>query len=244
MGIRQVNIGQYINPGQTSIVSLQSLDPLYLEFYIPEQMHKKIHLNQKITFSVEAFPNVLFEGTISAINSKIDLNTHNVLIQATLPNCPAQAMEEITKSPLVTVSQEVRGPKTIVHCATDTNSKNHIKNFAFIPGMFAAITIPQPAEPNTVVVPSTAVSYSLYGNAVYVIEKNKKDDKGADVLTVNRIFVTTGEQQGNYTVIKKGLKAGQMVVSTGDLKLQNGTPVVINNSVVLNGESNPDSLKQ
>ena len=52
------------------------------------------------------------------------------------------------------------------------------------------------------------------------------------------------EQQGNYTVIKKGLKAGQLVVSTGDLKLQNGTRVVINNSVTLRDVTNPDDLGQ
>jgi len=96
--------------------------------------------------------------------------------------------------------------------------------------MFASINIGQPAEPNTVIVPST---YSLYGNSIYVIEKNKegkKNKEGEDVLVVNRVFVTTGEQRGNYTVIKKGIKPGQVVVSTGDLKLQNGTSVVINNS--------------
>jgi membrane fusion protein (multidrug efflux system) len=247
LGIRQVNLGQYISPGQTSIVSLQSLDPLYIEFYLPEQLYKRIHLNQALSFSVEEFPNTLFEGTISAINSKIDLNTHNVLIQATLPNCPAEAMQEPTKSPLIKTHKEVRGSKTIISCNTELNIKNQVKQYVFIPGMFAAIDIQQPAEPNTIVVPSTAVSYSLYGNAVYVIEKNKegtKDKDGHDILTVNRIFVTTGEQQGNYTVIKKGIKAGQLVVSTGDLKLQNGTPVVINNSVVLDEVSDPTKLGQ
>lgn len=247
LGIRQVNLGQYISPGQTSIVSLQSLDPLYLEFYLPEELYKRIHLNEKIMFSVEEFPNALFEGTISAVNSKIDLNTHNVLIQATLPNCPSLAIKNPEKSPLIKTRTEKRGSKLIVTCNSDLNKKNQIKNFVFIPGMFSAIEISQPKEPGTVIVPSTAVSYSLYGNAVYIIEKNKegkKNKENQNVLVVNRIFVTTGEQQGNYTVIKKGVKAGQLVVSTGDLKLQNGTPVVINNSVKLNNEIDPDGLGQ
>lgn len=247
LGIRQVNLGQYVTPGQTSVVSLQSLDPLYLEFYIPEQLYKKVKVNQTIAFSVEEFPNTLFEGTISAINSKIDLNTHNVLIQATLPNCPAPAIKDPTKSPLVKTHKEVRGSKLVVNCNSELNRQNKIKDYVFIPGMFSSIEIPQPAEPNTVIVPSTAVSYSLYGNSIYIIEKNpegKKNQDGSDQLIVNRVFVTTGEQQGNFTVVKKGIKAGQLVVSTGDLKLQNGTPVVINNSVQLDTVGNPDTMGQ
>lgn len=244
LGIRQVNLGEYINPGQTAIVSLQSLDPLYLQFYLPEQLYKRIKLDQKITFSVEEFPNTLFEGTISALNSKVDLSTHNVQVQALLPNCPADAIKDPTKSPLIKTRQETRGSKLIVTCNTDLNLKDKIRNFVFIPGMFSSIEIPQPVEPNTVIVPSTAVSYSLYGNSVYLIEKNKDSKKGMEILTVNRVFVTTGEQQGNYTVIKKGVKAGQLVVSTGDLKLQNGTRVAINNDVKLNNVSNPDDLGQ
>lgn len=247
LGIRQVNLGQYISPGQTSIVTLQSLDPLYLEFYLPEQLYKQIHLNQTITFSVEEFPNILFAGTISAVNSKVDLSTHNVMVHATLPNCPAEAMSNPAKSALVKTGKEPRGTKTIVSCNSELNAKNKTKNFTFIPGMFAAIDIEQPAQPNTVIVPSTAISYSLYGNAVYIIEKDKEGKKNpdnSDVLTVNRVFVSTGEQQGNYTVVKKGIKAGDLVVSTGDLKLQNGTPVTINNSVPLTDVADPDSLGQ
>lgn len=247
LGIRQVNLGQYVTPGQTSIVSLQSLDPLYLEFYLPEQYYKRVHVNQPITFSVEEFPNILFEGTISAINSKVDLTTHNVQVQAILPNCPADAIKDPTKSPLIKTRKQIRGDKLNVSCNSELNQKNKIKSFVFIPGMFSSIEVDQPAEPNTVIVPSTAISYSLYGNAVYIIEKNKEGKKnkdGTDQLVVNRIFVTTGEQQGNYTVIKSGIKAGQLVVSTGDLKLQNGTPIVINNSVNLDSDSEPDKLGQ
>ena len=247
MGIRQVNLGQYITPGQTSIVTLQSMDPLYLEFYLPEQLYKQVRLNQKVSFSVEEYPNYLFEGTVTAINSKIDLTTHNVLVHATLPNCPVDIMTAPTKSSLVKTRKEHRGTKLIIDCSTETNTKNKIKNFVFIPGMFAAVELKQPVQKDTVIVPSTAVSYSLYGNAIYIIEKNKegkKNSDGSDLLTVNRVFVTTGDQQGNYTVIKKGIKPGQLIVSTGDLKLQNGTPIAINNSVPLNDVPDPDDLGQ
>ncbi|MCW8398326.1 efflux RND transporter periplasmic adaptor subunit [Legionella sp. PATHC038] len=247
LGIRQVNLGQFISPGQTTIVSLQSLDPLYLEFYLPEQLYKRIRPNQTITFSVEGFPNALFEAKVNAINSKVDLNTHNMLVQGTLANCPTSAIKDPENSPLLKIRKEPMGNKRIITCDTDLNSQNKIRNFTFVPGMFASIEISQPAEPNTVIVPSTAISYSLYGNAVYIIEKNaegKKNPDGSDLLTVKRVFVSTGEQHGNYTVIKKGVKAGQLVVSAGEIKLQNGTPVVINNEVKLNEVSNPDLLGQ
>lgn len=247
LGIRQVNLGQFINPGQTIIVSLQSLDPLYLQFYLPEQLYKKVHPEQSITFSLEEFPNTLFEAKVSAINSKVDLNTHNVLVQGTLANCPANAIKNPGKSSLVKTRQEPGGTKTIISCDTNLNTSNHVQNYAFVPGMFAAIAIDQKARPHTIIVPSTAISYSLYGNSVYLIEKDKEGKKnpdGSDILSVNRVFVTTGEQRGNYTVIKKGVKAGQLVVSAGEIKLQNGTPVTINNNVRLNDTSNPDLLGQ
>lgn len=247
LGIRQVNLGQFVNPGQTTIVSLQSLDPLYLEFYLPEQLYKKVHPDQTITFSLEEFPNLLFEAKVSAINSRVDLTTHNVLVQGTLANCPANAIKDPTNSPLVKTRQEPNGSKLIVSCDTAINAKNKVQKYAFVPGMFAAVEIDQPPKPHTVIVPSTAISYSLYGNSVYIIEKDKEGKKnkdGSDVLTVNRVFVTLGEQRGNYTVIKKGVKAGQLVVSAGEVKLQNGTPVVINNTVKLNDVSNPDLLAQ
>lgn len=110
LGIRQVNLGQYVTPGQTSIVSLQSLDPLYLEFYLPEQYYKRIHLNQPVTFRVEEFPNILFEGVIHAVNSKVDLTTHNVQVQALLPNCPADAIQDqpnLLLSKYVNKSEEI-----------------------------------------------------------------------------------------------------------------------------------------
>ena len=68
-------------------------------------------------------------------------------------------------------------------------------------------------------------------------KEGKKDPQGNDVLRVKRVFVTTGDQKGNYTVIKKGIKAGQEVVSTGELKLQNGTRVIVNNDMKLDDAS-------
>ena len=244
LGIRLVNIGQYITPGQTAIASLQSMDPLYLQFYVPEQLYKHLHINQGITFSIEQNPNLIFEGKITAINSKVDSSTHNIQVQATLPNCPESAINDPAHSNLIKLKKLPYDGRTFVSCSTETNVKNKIVKFNFIPGMFAAIDIEQPAIPDVIVLPTTSISYSLYGNSVYIIEKNKdsNDKNNKDALFVKRVFVSTGDQEGNYTIIKQGVKEGQLVVSSGELKLQDGTRVVINNDVKLNDIENPDQL--
>lgn len=225
VGIRQIDLGQYITPAQTSIVALQSMDPLFLEFYLPEQLLNRLKLNQNITFSVEQNPGVLFEGKITAINSKIDTNTHTIQVQATLPNCPSDINKNTKKGSVIT-------------CDSALNKKNHIEKFNFMPGMFASIEVEQPPIPDVVVLPSTAISYTLYGNSVFIIENDH------DVLRVKRVFVSVGAQQGNDIVIKKGIKAGQLVVASGELKLQDGTQVVINNDVLLNEAVSPEKIGQ
>jgi len=243
LGIRQVNLGQYITPGQTTIVTLQSMDPLYLDFYLPEQLLKKLHLNQEITFTVEQNPTLVFAGKISAINSKVDINTHNIQVQATIPNCPTDALTDPSHSPLVKVKKLPDIQKLLVYCDSTVNAKNKVEKFNFIPGMFSAIEIEQPVIKNIVVLPTTAISYSLYGNSVFIIQKDgQKDDNDQDILTVKRSFITTGDQQGNYTTITSGVKPGELVIGSGELKLQDGTRVTINNDVQLKDTVDIDKL--
>jgi len=245
LGIRKINLGQYITPGQTAIVALQMMDPLFLEFYLPEQLLGKVSLDQTVVFSVEQNPHMRFQGKITAINSKIDTNTHTIQVQATLPNCPAVALQDPAHSPLIKLKQQPNHAAPLVSCDSELNAKNNIVQFSFMPGMFASIEVEQPAIPHVVVLPSTAISYSLYGNSVFIIEKdNNQDDKGLDVLRVKRVFVNTGDQHGNDTVITKGVNARQLVVASGELKLQDGTRVTINNAVPLNNTEYPEQLGQ
>lgn len=228
LGIRKVNLGQYISPGETSIVSLQSMDPLYVSFYLPEQLQNHLHLNQKIYFSVEQSPGKLFEGKIAAVNSRIDVNTHNIEVQAIVPNCPSNAIDDPAHSALVRVTKRATDGKLIISCDSKLNEQNKITEFNFIPGMFASIQVEQPILPNVLAIPSTAISYSLYGNSVYLIEKSQ-DPTHRGQMTVKRVFIKTGDQQENYTVVTEGLKEGQLIVSAGELKLEDGSAVIINN---------------
>jgi len=214
LGIRQINLGEYVMPSKTIIVTLQSLDPMFIDFYMPEQYLPKIRAGQNIYFQVEAAPDKTFAGKISAIDAKVDGQTHNIMVRATVPNCP--------ESVFTTESENIT-------CDTKNNTNEKVDQFAFLPGMFVSMDIEQPAIEKALVLPSTAIAYSLYGDSVFVIEKNA--DKQ---MVVRRVFVKTGDKQGNLVRITDGLKAGQTVVSAGEVKLKNGTPVVINNEVALN----------
>jgi membrane fusion protein (multidrug efflux system) len=85
LGIRQVDVGQYLAAG-TEIVTLQQLNPLFVDFYVPQQALAQISVGQKISVEIDAFPGQEFPGTISAINSEIDAATRTVQVRATLSN--------------------------------------------------------------------------------------------------------------------------------------------------------------
>lgn len=245
LGIRLINLGQYISPGQTAIVTLQSLDPLFLEFYLPEQELKKIHVGQSIHFRVSEYPNMVFAGKITAINAKVDIKTHNVKVQATIPNCPTEELAKPLKSSLIKAQKEPKSGRITIKCQTDLNQKKNITNYSFIPGMFASIEVSQPVKPKQIVLPATAISYSLYGDSVYLIKKRpSKKDKKKTELYVQQIFVRTGEQHGNQIVVTQGVNPGDEVVSSGQLKLQNGTRVEIDNKVKMPDVQNIDTLGQ
>lgn len=94
------------------------------------------------------------------------------------------------------------------------------------PGMFAKLAIQLPARMQVVIVPQTAISYSLYGDFVYVVTQGK-DEAGADIATVERRIIKTGERRNGMVVIDSGVKAGETIVTSGQLKLDNGTRVAM-----------------
>ncbi|OGV31779.1 MAG: efflux transporter periplasmic adaptor subunit [Legionellales bacterium RIFCSPHIGHO2_12_FULL_35_11] len=247
LGIRQVSLGQYIQPGKTGIVSLQSLDPIFLKFYLPEHLISNIHKNQLIMFEVDQNPKYIFAGKVTAINSKSDIKTHNIEIQAKLSNCSTKDLLDIKKSKIINTKKPPLSNKVLIECNTKKNHDNNITDFNFMPGMFAEINIIKPPKNKVLIVPKTAISFTMYGDSVFVVEKDpnfKKGKKGKDIFLVKRVFVTTGDDQGNYIIIKKGLEKGQTIVSSGELKLQDNTRVTINNSVKLTDSTNIETLGQ
>ncbi|HXP76044.1 MAG TPA: efflux RND transporter periplasmic adaptor subunit [Stellaceae bacterium] len=85
LGIRQVEVGQYINAGGT-VVSLTDLNTLYVNFTLPEQQRSAIATGQKVLLSVDAYPGRAFEAALSTIEPQIDPGTRSIKVQATLAN--------------------------------------------------------------------------------------------------------------------------------------------------------------
>lgn len=189
LGISQINPGQYIKPGD-AVTMLQTLDPIYVDFYVPQQALAQLQLGLPVTVTTETYPGRLYTGKITTINPGVDVGTRNVQVEATIDN-----------------------PKR-----------------ELAPGMFVATTVTVGEPRNYLTLPQTAVAFNPYGELVYIINEKGKDKKGP-ILIATQKFVTTGETRGEQVVILQGLKEGETVVSSGQLKLKNGSRVEINNAI-------------
>ena len=85
VGIRQVNLGQYLNTGDP-VVSLQSFDPIYVNFTLPQQDLSKLGVGQAVDVRLDAYGDTVFPGKINAVNALVDQATRNIQVQATLEN--------------------------------------------------------------------------------------------------------------------------------------------------------------
>ncbi len=194
LGIRQIDLGQYLSPG-TPVVTLQALSPIYIDFLLPQQQVAQIKVGQKVEARVDAFPDRTYEGEIFAINPKIEIGTRNVIVRATVGN----------------------------------------EDHSLLPGMFARVDIAIGAPRKEMTLPQTAIVYNAYGNLVYVVDESGEGPPGADgkpMLTVKQVFVETGATRGDQVAILKGVKDGDTIVSSGQMKLRNGAPIVVNNTIV------------
>lgn len=194
LGIRQIDLGQYLSPG-TPVVTLQALSPIYIDFLLPQQQVAQVKVGQKVTARIDAFPDRTYEGEIFAINPKIEIGTRNVIVRATVEN----------------------------------------EDHSLLPGMFAKVDIAIGAPRKEMTLPQTAIVYNAYGNLVYVVDESGNGPPGPDgkpMLTVQQVFVETGATRGDQVAILKGVKDGDTIVSSGQMKLRNGAPIVVNNDVV------------
>lgn len=200
LGIRKVELGQYVSPG-LNLVTLQALDPIWVDFPMPEQNIGKLRRDQEIELSVDAFPGEVFKGEITSLDARVAQDTRTLLVRGSLPN-PDRKL---------------------------------------LPGMFADVSVLAGAPQNVVTVPRTAITYSLYGDSVYVVKPDEKENEPQqdaaasdgdkqEVFVVERRFVTTGQIREERVAITSGLAPGEQVVTTGQLKLKNGSRVVIDNS--------------
>jgi multidrug efflux system membrane fusion protein len=101
---------------------------------------------------------------------------------------------------------------------------------ALLPGMFVNAAVILPAQPDMVVLPETAVDYTLYGDSVYVIREDGADGQGKPILKAVRTPVKTGARWDGKVAIVDGLQFGARVVAAGQIKLQDGVQVAITGS--------------
>jgi membrane fusion protein (multidrug efflux system) len=206
LGIRKVDVGSYVQPGQT-LVWLQTVDPVYVDFTVPENEVARLKAGQAIEAFFSAYPQEIFAGKIDVLDARIDEATRAIAVRGILPNPQGK----------------------------------------ILPGMFADVQVIVDAPQPVLTVTRTAVTYSLYGDSVFVVIPAKSQPAAASqsggqsvqqsaepALQVERRFVKAGEVRGDRVSVPDGLKEGEEVVTVGQLKLRPGTNVRIDNSVALN----------
>jgi membrane fusion protein (multidrug efflux system) len=179
LGIRQVDLGQYVAPGD-NIVTLLSLERLYLDFTLPEANFNDLVDQQSLEFKVRSYPNQLFKARVEAWNPQLDVNTRNVTIRAIVDN--------------------QRG--------------------LLAPGMFADISLNSQRQLPVVTVPETSIFYNIYGEAIYVLELQPETEGVAEPdnrLAARQVNVLY--RRDGIAGVKSGLVAGDVVVTSGQLKL-------------------------
>lgn len=186
LGVRQVDLGQYLNPGNP-VVTLTDLKTLYVNFTLPSQMAPQIATGQKVDITADAFPGKKFTATVTTVEPQISPNTRTLSIQATMPN-PDESL---------------------------------------MPGMFVNAAVVLPQQKPEVVLPETAVDYTLYGDSVDVIRQDGTDANGKPVLKAHRVAVKTGLRWDDKVAILDGVKPGDQIVAAGQIKVQDGAIVAI-----------------
>lgn len=204
VGITTVNPGQYLNPGD-AIVTLQAIDTLYADFYLPQQQLGQLQVGQTVLVDTNAFSNRTFDGKISSINPRVDSATRNVQIEASIEN----------------------------------------RERKLLPGMYANVRIDAGSVQRYLTLPQTAITYNPYGATVFVVKPGThKDAHGNTMPVAQQVFVTPGPTRGDQVAILKGISEGTQVVTSGQLKLKNGTSLVIDNRVLPADDPNPMPQEQ
>jgi membrane fusion protein (multidrug efflux system) len=211
LGLRNADLGQYASVGM-SLATLQQLDPIYADFPVPEEALARLAVGQTASMTVDAIPGRAFEGKIKAIDARVSAESRNVTARAEFAN-PDRKL---------------------------------------LPGMFANMTVTTGEAADVLTLPRTAIVYSLYGDNVFVVEPapatppagaqsaqpaqsaaNAAPAQAPAGLIVERRFVRLGAARGERIAIEDGVKAGERVVTAGQIKLQANSPVTIEEAPAL-----------
>jgi membrane fusion protein, multidrug efflux system len=190
-------------PVGMAMVSLQRLDPIYADFSVPEDALSSLAPGQEASMTVDAFPGRAFNGKVEAIDARVNAESRNVIARAEFAN-PDRRL---------------------------------------LPGMFANVTVTTGAGADVLTLPRTAIVYSLYGDSVFVVKPAPQKAGEAAAATqgpggdngfiVERRFVRVGPVRGERVAIEEGIKPGERVVTSGQVKLQANTPVILDETIAL-----------
>jgi membrane fusion protein, multidrug efflux system len=179
IGLRVVSVGDYVKEG-ADVVNLESIDPLKVDFRVPEIYLSQVQVGQTLSVALDALPGKTFEGKVFAVNPLIDAAGRSVVIRAMVRN-------------------------------TDTSLR---------PGMFARVKLITRDAKEALVIPEQAIVPQGDEQYVYRVV----DGKAA------RVKIDIGQRRDSKVEVLKGLAANDVVVTAGQLKLREGTPVAILNA--------------
>ncbi|MBI2382852.1 MAG: efflux RND transporter periplasmic adaptor subunit [Gammaproteobacteria bacterium] len=214
LGIRHVNLGQYLAPG-TAIVTLQSLDPIDIDFALPEMHLSVVRPGLAITVAVDAYPGRTFGGRILAIEPRIDAATRNFIVRGRLANKDRRlraGMFGRLRLDLPGKTEVLAVPRTAISYSSYGSSV-----FLVQPRKAPA----EAAKPEAAPAPAAG-------------------QPAAPQMEVVQRFVKVGEIRGDFVAILEGVMAGEQVATSGLLKLRNQQPVIVNNEVMPQVELNPN----
>jgi membrane fusion protein, multidrug efflux system len=228
-GIVTINPGAYLNAG-TVIVTLQQLNPVYVDFYVPQKDLGDLRPGQKAILTLDAFRGRSFTGTVNAISPKVDSDTRNVQVEAEVPNPDSVLKPGMFANVSVDVGTQQRNltlPQTAVVYNPYGETVYVVKKKSqFDTDQAEAAAAARQGDPSAPQAPPKAANKG-------------PPPLPPDTLVVEQTFVTTGATRGDQVAILGGIAEGAEVVTSGQIKLKNGAPVHINNSVLPADNPNP-----
>ena len=219
LGLRHVEKGQYVSPGQ-SLVWLQSLDPIWVDFPVPEVSVGKFTKGSTIALTADAYPGQLFKGEVESFDAKLNQDARMLMVRARVPNPGRKLLPGMFANVAVLAGSAkdfVTVPRTAVTYGLYGDCVWVVKES--MPEPAPAPTPTAAAEP--VVTPAAADAAPT--GAIPAEPK----------LTVDRRFVRVGPTEGDRVAILEGVQAGEQVVTSGQLKLQPRATIKVDNSSAL-----------
>jgi membrane fusion protein, multidrug efflux system len=228
-GIVTINPGTYLNSG-TTVVTLQQLDPVYVDFHLPQKELANLRTGQRAVLSLDAFPGKTFAGKINAISPKVESDTRNVQVEAEVPN-----------------PDRILTPGMFANVSIDVGTQQHYLTLpqtavVYNPYGETVFVVKTKREADEARAAESAKTAAADGEAPPKQDKKaaaKGPQTPADALVVQQAFVTTGATRGDQVAILSGIGEGTEVVTSGQIKLKSGSPIKIDNSVQPANNPNP-----